>query len=476
MQNAQTLFPDLALNAPPFSIVATAAEELHTEVYIIGGYVRDLFLKRSSKDIDFVVLGSGIEVAQKVADILGTRNISVYKNFGTALVIYEDFQLEFVGARRESYNRTSRKPMVEDGSIVDDQNRRDFTINALAISLNKANFGQLVDPFNGIADIESKTIRTPLPPLATFSDDPLRMLRAIRFSSQLGFTIEPNTLAAIKENTGRLEIVSKERIADELNKIMLSPKPSVGLRQLSDCGIMELIIPQLEKLKGIESVKGQKHKDNFNHTLEVVDRISLHTDDLWLRWATLLHDIGKPEVKRFDERLGWTFHNHDFIGTKIATTIFRQLKLPLNEHLDFVKKMIGLHHRPISLTEGEVTDSAIRRLLFDAGDDIDKLMMLCEADITSKIKEKVERYQNNFKLVRQKLKDIEEKDKMRNWQPPISGELIMETFNLQPSFAVGQIKLAIREAILDGVISNNFEEAYAYMLKAASAMGIEKKC
>ena len=456
-----------------FKTISTIAEANSIQAYVIGGYVRDLLLSRSSKDIDIVVIGSGIETAREVAKKMGNLKVTTFKNFGTAMIKYQGLEIEFVGARKESYNRNSRKPIVEDGTLEDDQNRRDFTINALALSLNKNSYGKLLDPFNGLEHLKQKILKTPLEPNITFSDDPLRMMRAIRFASQLSFSIDENTFAGIKETRERISIISKERITDELNKIILSDKPSVGFKLLDEAGLLELILPELHSLKGVEVKNGISHKDNFYHTLEVLDRIAPHTNDLWLRWATLLHDIGKPASKRFDDSAGWTFYAHNYIGAKMTGQIFNKLKLPLSDKMKFVQKMVQLHMRPISLVEESVSDSAVRRLLFEAGDDIDSLMTLCEADITSKNEEKVKRYMKNFEIVRHKLKEIEQKDHIRNFQPPISGEVIIETFALRPCKEIGDIKSAIKDAILDGVIRNDYDEAYEFMLKKGKEMGLK---
>ncbi|GAE85156.1 CCA tRNA nucleotidyltransferase [Bacteroides reticulotermitis] len=460
---------------PIFTQISETADALGLECYVVGGYVRDIFLQRPSKDIDVVVVGSGIAMAEALGKRLGRgANVSVFKNFGTAQVKYKGTEVEFVGARKESYQRDSRKPIVEDGTLEDDQNRRDFTINALAVCLNKARFGELIDPFNGMADMKEKNIRTPLDPDITFSDDPLRMMRCIRFATQLGFYIDDDTFDSLRRNVERIKIISQERIADELNKIILSPIPSKGFVELERSGLLPLIFPELAAMQGVDTRNGRAHKDNFYHTLEVLDNISKHTDNLWLRWSALLHDIAKPVTKRWEPRAGWTFHNHNFIGERMVPTIFRSMKLPMNEKMKYVQKMVGLHMRPIAIADDVVTDSAVRRLLFEAGDDIDDLMTLCEADITSKNTERKQRFLNNFQLVRQKLKDLEEKDRVRNFQPPVSGEEIMKVFGLHPCQEVGSLKSAIKDAILDGVIPNEYEAAYAFMLERAAKMGLKQ--
>jgi len=464
-----------------FEKVAKAAEILQYPTYVVGGFVRDKILGRLTKDIDIVCVGDGIILANEVTKLFHPApQVNFFKNFGTAQIkIYtgensenEALEIEFVGARKESYRQESRNPVVEPGSLEDDQNRRDFTINALAISLNQHDFGELVDPFNGVGDLENKIIKTPLAPEVTFSDDPLRMMRAIRFASQLNFNIEPQTLEAISTIAKRIKIISGERIADELNKILLSPKPSIGFDLLYKTGLLEIIFPQMVALAGAEYIDEKGHKDNFYHTIQVVDNICEFTDDLWLRWAAVLHDIAKPVTKKFEEGHGWTFHGHEVIGGRMVPKIFAQLKLPQNEKMKFVRKMVELHLRPISLTKEDITDAAVRRLIFDAGDDLESLFMLCRADITSKNKEKVKRYLANFEMVMERCIEVEEKDHIRNWQPPITGEMIMEHFNLPPGRNVGIIKNAIREAILDGIIPNEYESAFAFMLEKGKDLGI----
>lgn len=462
------------LTHPIFKIISECASEMNIPAYVIGGWVRDLLLNRPSKDIDIVAIGSGIDLAQKVAKKLGNKyHVNVYKNFGTAQIVYEDYDIEFVGARKESYRSESRKPIVENGTLEDDQNRRDFTINALAISLSESSYGELLDPFKGTEDMKAGIIRTPLDPDITFSDDPLRMMRAIRFATQLNYIIEPKSLESIAKNKDRIKIISKERITDELNKIILAPVPSIGFKILFDTGLLHHIFPQMVLLYGVENRNGQSHKDNFYHTLEVLDNICKTTNDLWLRWAAILHDIAKPQTKRFEPGHGWTFHGHEDKGSRMVPIIFSELKLPLNEKMKYVQKLVLLHLRPIVLAKTEVTDSAVRRLLFEAGDDIDDLMKLCEADITSKNAYKVQKYLKNFEVVRHKLKEIEEKDNVRNWQPPVSGEDIMKAFNIPAGREVGIIKNAIREAILDGIIQNNPTEAFQFMIQEGEKLGLK---
>jgi poly(A) polymerase len=457
-----------------FHLISEVADSMQLECYVVGGYVRDLFLERPSKDIDVVTVGSGIVLAKALAEKLGRgAHLSVFANFGTAQVKYHGLEVEFVGARRESYNRGSRKPIVEDGTLEDDQNRRDFTINALAVCLNKERFGELVDPFDGVYDMEDRLIRTPLDPDITFSDDPLRMMRCVRFATQLNFHIDEETFEALERNKERISIISKERIADELNKIMMTATPSKGFVELARCGLLPLIFPELAAMEGVTKMNGRAHKDNFYHTLEVLDNVCAKSDNLWLRWAALLHDIGKPRTKRYDPSIGWTFHNHNFIGAKMIPEIFRKMKLPMNEKMKYVQKLVELHMRPIVIADEEVTDSAVRRLLFEAGDDIEELMLLCEADITSKNAMRKQKFLDNFRLVREKLVDLEERDRVRNFQPPVTGEEIMEVFGLQPCREVGSLKSAIKDAILDGVVPNEHDAAYEFMLKRAKKMGLE---
>jgi len=458
-----------------FTLISDFAQKSGVEAYVIGGYVRDCLLgrKNDKKDIDILVRGSGIDLAKKVAAGISSKiKVTVYKNFGTAMFRAGGHIIEFVGARKESYSSDSRKPLVEDGNLEDDQNRRDFTINAMAISLNKESYGQLIDPFKGIEDLEKKIIRTPLEPGRTFSDDPLRMLRAIRFASQLGFSIHPDTFESIKENAGRISIVSYERITTELNKILMSPEPSRGFSLLYDSKLLEIILPEVYMLKGVDKKEKHGHKDNFDHTMQVVDNVSQKSDSLWLRWAALLHDIAKPVTKKYIEGTGWTFHGHEFIGSKMVPGIFKRLKLPMGDSMKYVKKLVALHLRPIILSQDSVTDSAVRRLLFDAGDDIDDLMMLCEADITSKNEKKIRQHLSNFRLVRQKLREIEQKDHIRNFQPPIDGNEIIKMFDLKPGREVGDLKDSIKEAILDGIIPNEYEAAKDFLIKKAAEMGL----
>ena len=465
------------LSQPIFQLVGEVADQMGRPCYVVGGYVRDIILKRPTNDMDFVTVGSGIEVAQAVASKLGRKraSLSVFKTYGTAQVKTQGLELEFVGARRESYTHDSRNPIVEDGTLDDDQKRRDFTINAMAISLNKESYGELLDPFDGLGDLDRKIVRTPLDPDITFSDDPLRMMRAVRFATQLQFDIYPETFEAIKRNAHRIEIITKERIAVELMKIVRAKQPSRGFYLLEQCGLLALVFPELDAMKGVDTMNGRGHKDNFMHTLKVLDNVALKSDNLYLRWAALLHDIGKPRTKAFDPRTGWSFHGHEVVGSKMIRPLFRKLKLPLGEQMKYVQKLVFLHLRPIVLSEEEVTDSAVRRLLFEAGDDIDELMTLCEADITSANDAKVKRFLHNFELVRRKLREIEEKDRIRNFQPPIDGELIMQTYGLAPCREVGMIKEVIKDAILDGTIQNDYDQAYALMEQVAAQYGLEKK-
>ncbi|MGV0919682.1 CCA tRNA nucleotidyltransferase [Empedobacter falsenii] len=466
-----------AVSNPIFKNVAEVADEINQETYVVGGFVRDYLLNRGQKkDIDFVTVGNGILLAKELANKLGhTSQVSVFKRFGTAMFKYKDTDLEFVGARKESYSEDSRKPHVEDGTLEDDQKRRDFTINTLAISMNKENFGELIDPFNGVEDLNNKIIKTPLEPNITYSDDPLRMMRAIRFAAQLEFEIEKKSFQAIIDNAERINIVSFERVMDEFQKIMMTDKPSVGLLLLEQSGLMQHILPELVALKGIEEVEGQKHKDNFYHTLEVVDNISVNTDNVWLRWAALLHDIGKAVTKRFDKNVGWTFHSHEFVGSKMVLKLFRRLKLPLGPQVKYVQKLVMMSSRPIAVVTDDATDSALRRLLFDAGEDFDDLITLCKADITTKNERKQKRFKQNFEVVEQKIKDVEERDRVRNFQPPISGEEIMKIFDIQPGKEIGILKNAIKEAILEGEVENNYNSALEFVINMGKDLNLEPK-
>jgi len=462
-----------AINDKLFKTISSCADQLGLDCYVIGGFVRDYFLKRKSKDVDIVVVGSGIEMAKSVSKALKiTSEIKIFKTYGTAMLRYSNFEIEFVGARKESYSAKSRNPKISEGTLEDDIKRRDFTINSLAVSLNKKNYGELIDQYNGLDDIESKIIKTPLDPNVTFNDDPLRMLRAIRFASNLKFDINKNILEVITNLSSRINIITKERIVDEINKILLSEKPSYGFFLLEKTGLLNIILPEITTLKGIDEIEGQTHKDNFYHTLEVLDNISKETDNLWLRWAALLHDIGKMPTKKFNSKIGWTFHGHEFEGSKMVYKIFKRLKMPLNDKMKYVQRIVLLSSRPIVLAQENVTDSAVRRLIFDAGDNIDDLMTLCEADITTKNKERFKKYLRNFKIVRNKIIEVEERDNIRNFQPPVTGKEIMETFNLKPCKAIGQIKEAIKEAILEGDINNNYDDAYNIMLKEGKKLGL----
>lgn len=462
------------LKHPVFKVVSQICEEKQLEAYVIGGFVRDLLLERPSKDIDIVVVGNGIELAESAAKTLRIKHVSVFKNYGTAHFKYKDLDIEFVGARKESYSENSRNPSVKEGTLKDDQLRRDFTINALALSLQKTNFGNLIDPFGGISDLNNGIIRTPLDPDQTYIDDPLRMLRAIRFATQLEFKIEFKSLESILKNSSRLKIISQERISDELNKIILSKEPSRGFKLLESTKLLHQFFPEMIALKGVETINGKSHKDNFYHTLEVLDNIALNTNNLWLRWSAIMHDIAKPNTKRFEPDHGWTFHGHEDLGARFVPKIFKRLKLPLDHKMKYVQKLVRLHLRPIALVKGHVTDSAVRRLLFEAGDDIEDLMTLCNADVTSKNDFKVAKFRKNFELVSQKLKDVEAKDKIRNFQPPVTGEIIMQTFNIGPCSEIGTLKTKIKDAILEGVIENDYDQAYNYMLEKAKEIGLTK--
>lgn len=467
-------FTETLNNNPIFQLVADSAQQLNVRAFVVGGFVRDLILNRPSKDIDIVCVGSGIELAELVAKNSGRDDtyLSVFKNFGTAMIRIDDWEVEFVGARKESYRSDSRKPIVEDGTLEDDQNRRDFTINAMAISLNKNDFGQLLDPFDGVSDLRRKIVKTPLEPGITFSDDPLRMMRAVRFATQLNFDIHPDTFDALLSMKDRISIISKERITEELNKIILSKVPSYGFKLLDSCGLLQLIFPEFCLLKGVETEEGKGHKDNFYHTLQVLDNVAKKSDDLWTRWAAILHDIAKPATKRFDKKKGWTFHGHEELGAKMVKPIFTNMRLPLNEKMRYVKSLVRLHLRPIALSKETITDSALRRLLFEAGENLEGLMILCRADITSKNGEKVKRYLRNFDIVEVKLKEVEENDRLRNFQPVITGEIIMETFGLTPSKEVGIIKIAVREAIIEGQIENTMESGMPFIIEEGRKLGL----
>jgi len=460
------------LSHPIFDVIRDAVQ--NERVFVIGGFVRDLLLGRPCKDIDIVIEGSGIELAEKIAEKVNATKVSVFKNFGTAMIKLKDgYEIEFVGARKESYDRNSRKPTVENGTIEDDQKRRDFRINALAISLNKATYGDLVDPFGGVTDLKNKLIKTPLEPEVTYSDDPLRMMRAIRFASQLGFNIHHTSLSAIRENKERISIISQERITSELNKIILSNVPSIGFKLLYNTGLLDIIFPEMVALYGVEFIDGKGHKDNFYHTLEVLDNIAPNTDNLWLRWAAIMHDIAKPPTKRFDKKVGWTFHSHEVVGSKMVKPVFKRMKLPLDSSMQYVRKLVFLHLRPIALTNPNTKDAAYRRMLFEAGEDIDDLLKLCRADITSKNENKVQRYLQKFDKVEERIIEIEENDRIRNWQPPISGEIIMKTFGIKPCYEVGKIKSDIKDAILEGTIKNDFDEAFEYMVSLGDKLGLK---